>query len=233
MKNENKGYYNDNVINKFLSALNESIAAVKAGELVKVSISNANSKMGAVASVSLLPFLSCPGRCAGTCGAKCYAAKLANLRPNVLKSYANNQALAMYAPDLFWAQVNVAVMAVRYFRFHVSGDILNADYFRRMIETACNNPKTEILVFTKKYELVNAWIDENGSLPANLHILFSGWDNLEPENPHQLPETTVYKTEDEIRDDWKLCGGNCFNCAMRGVGCWNLNHGEKLAFKLH
>lgn len=232
MKKAN-GYYNEKILAKFAEALKEAVEAVKAGELRSVTISNANSKMGAVASVSLLPFLSCPGRCAGTCGAKCYAAKLANLRPAVLKSYARNQALAMYAPEIFWSQVNAAVMAVRYFRFHVSGDILSADYFAHMVEIARNNEKTEILVFTKRYEIVNAWIAENGELPENLHILFSGWNNLEPENPHKLPETNVFKTEEEIRENWKICGGNCFECACRGVGCWQAGKGETVAFKLH
>lgn len=227
------GYYTEKVIGKFTEALREAVQAVKAGEIRTVSISNSNSKMGAVASVSLLPFLTCPARCAETCGAECYAAKLANLRANVMKSWARNTALAMYDPDLFWTQVNAAVMAVRYFRFHVSGDILNADYFARMVEVARNNPKTEILVFTKRYEIVNAWMDENGDLPANLHILFSGWDNLAPINPHSLPETTVFHTEDEIRDNWKLCGGNCFNCACRGVGCWQAGAGDVIAFKKH
>lgn len=230
MKN---GYYNDKVISKFTDAMREASAAVKAGEITTVTISNANSKMGNVASVSLLPYLSCPARCAGTCGAKCYAAKLANLRPSVLQSYAKNQALAMYRPDLFWAQVNVAVMAVRFFRFHVSGDILNADYFNHMVEVARNNERTEILVFTKRYEIANAWIDENGELPANLHILFSGWQNLKPENPNALPETNVFADENEINDNWKICGGNCFNCACRGVGCWQAGKGETVAFKLH
>ena len=82
MKN---GYYNDKVISKFTDAMREASAAVKAGDITTVTISNANSKMGNVASVSLLPYLSCPARCAGTCGAKCYAAKLANLRPSVLQ----------------------------------------------------------------------------------------------------------------------------------------------------
>ena len=227
------GYYNEKILAKFAAAYKEAREAVQAGDVKRVSISNANSKMGAVASVSLLPFLSCPGRCADTCGAKCYAAKLANLRPNVLRSYANNQALAVYAPDLFWQQVNAAVCAVRFFRFHVSGDILNAAYFDKMVETACNNPKTEILVFTKRYEIVNDWISENGQLPENMHILFSGWDNLAPINPHELPETNVFANESEIRDGWKICGGNCFNCACRGLGCWQAGKGETVAFKLH
>ena len=189
--------------------------------------------MGAVASVSLVPFLSCPARCAGTCGAKCYAAKLANLRPNVLRSYAINQALAIHAPAVFWEQVNAAAAAVRYFRFHVSGDLLDYSYFAGMITVALNNPKTEILCFTKRYELVNRWIRENGGIPSNLHILFSAWTNLKPVNPYKLPETNVIPRGTDPLPAWKLCGGNCFSCACRGVGCWQAGAGDTIAFKIH
>ena len=189
--------------------------------------------MGAVSSVSTLPFFTCPALCKDTCGAACYAAKLANLRPSVLKSYAVNTALALHRPDLYWAQVNTAVMAVRYFRFHVSGDIMNYDYFCHMVEVARANDRTEILCFTKRYEIVNQWIDANGELPANLHVLFSGWTNLDPINPHQLPETNVIQRGAEPADNWKICGGNCFNCACRGLGCWNANRGDVVAFHIH
>ena len=232
MKKETKGFYNENTINKFLAALNDAKKEVQAGN-VKVSISNANSKMGNVASVSTLPFLTCPGCCKETCGKKCYAAKLANLRPSVLKSYAMNTAIALYRPIEYWKQVNAAICAVRFFRFHVSGDIMNKAYFHHMIDCAIDNPKTEILVFTKRYDIVNAWIDNGGEIPENMHILFSGWENLAPENPHNFPETNVFKTESDIKEDWKICGGNCFSCACRGVGCWQAGKGETIAFKMH
>ena len=228
-----KGYHSEKIINKFNEALNQAKADVKAGIVTSVNISNGNSKMGAVASVSILPFITCPARCAGTCAEKCYAAKLANLRPAVLKNYANNTALAMLKPDLYWSGIKEAVNGVRFFRFHVSGDIINGVYFGNMVSIAFANPHCEILCFTKRYEIVNKWIEENGVLPENLHILFSGWNNLKPVNPFELPETNVFKTENEIRDNWLICGGNCFNCACRGVGCWQAKAGETVAFKLH
>ena len=227
------GYYNEKTLAKFAEALKTARKAVQEGEDVRVRFSAGNTKMGAVASVSTLPFLTCPASCAGTCGAKCYAAKLANLRPNVLKNYAINTALALLLPEEYWRQIAEYVRGVRYFRFHVSGDIINADYFAHMIECARNNPHAEILCFTKRYDVVNSWIDANGDLPENLHILFSGWQNLTPDNPHSLPETNVFTCEDDFNDDWKVCGGNCFNCACRGVGCWQVGNGETIAFKMH
>lgn len=230
---KNNGYYNDKVMAKFNAAFHDAAEAVKAGEDIRVRISNFNAKMGAVASVSTLPFLTCPARCHGTCGVSCYAAKLANLRPSVLKSYAVNTAIAIYRPDAYWAQVNAAVMAVRFFRFHVSGDIINSEYFARMVEVAENNPATQILAFTKRYEIVNAWISEHGALPSNLHVMFSGWTNLTPDNPHGLPETNIFDADHAPEDNWKLCGGNCFQCAAAGVGCWGAQHGDVIAFRKH
>ena len=233
-KNENvKGYQKPEIIEKFMNEFRKAVEAVKAGNETEVRISHGNSKMGEVASVSTLPYLTCPARCEGTCGVKCYAAKIANLYSNVRYSYAVNTALAMYKPEIYWSGIDMAVKAVRFFRFHVSGDIMNADYFANMVKIAINNPHTEILCFTKRYEIVNSWVDENGEIPSNLHILFSGWNNLETINPHDMPETNVFKTEDEIKENWKICGGNCFNCACRGVGCWQAKTGDTIAFKLH
>ena len=228
-----KGFYNEETLHKFGAALQEAIDRVAAGEDLRVRISNSNSKMGNVASVSTLPFITCPGCCAGTCGAKCYAAKIANLRPSVLKSYAINTAIYLKRPDIYWTSIDLACKAVRYFRFHVSGDIVNKDYFDHMVQTARNNPKTEILCFTKRFDAVNAWIDENGEIPENLHVLFSGWTNLQPENPHNLPETNVIEKGAEPAENWKICGGNCFNCACRGLGCWTAQRGDVVAFPIH
>lgn len=229
------GYFNNKVMNKFNDALQAAQDLVNAGEDLRVRISGKNNKMGEIPSVSLMPYFTCPGRCFGTCAGKCYAAKLANLRPAVLNSYAINTALAALRPDLFWQQVNATLAVSRFFRFHVSGDIMNRDYFARMIDAARNNQHCEILAFTKRYEVVNAWIDENGPLPENLHILFSGWQGLDPINPHNLPITNIFGGKQKIEPaaDWKICGGNCQNCACRGLGCWQAKNGETIAFKLH
>ena len=229
----NKGYYNDKVIAKFNEALREAVEGVKAGKYLTVKFSGGNTKMGAVPSVSTLPFITCPGACKDTCGAKCYAAKLANLRPNVLANYAINTALAIHRPDLYWNHINDFVKGCRFFCFHVSGDIMNAAYFAQMVKIAHQNPHCEFLCFTKRFNVVNGWMDVGGEIPANMHILFSGWTNLTPDNPYGIPETNVFTSEADFNDDWKVCGGNCFNCACRGVGCWQAQKGDTIAFKMH
>lgn len=240
-KNQNvNGYYNEKIIAKFAKALKEAIEAYKADpEKYHVNISRGNRKMGDVPSVSTIPFLSCPSCCKDTCGKKCYAAKIANLYPQVLKAYAMNHAIAICDPNKYFSEIGKAMHGFRYFRYHVSGDILNPAYFESMVQTARENPKCDILVFTKRFSIVNAWIAENGKLPENLHIIFSAWENLIPENPYKLPESlavdfnTADFTIDTLPAGYKMCGGNCFECACYGLGCWQAQSGETVCFKMH
>ena len=58
LKKSVKGFYTDDTLKLFVDELKEAIEAAKAGEDLRVCISNGNSKMGDVASVSLMPFLS-------------------------------------------------------------------------------------------------------------------------------------------------------------------------------
>ena len=238
VKNVN-GYFNNETITKFGKTLAAAREAVKSGKDLKVRISAGNIKMGNVSSVSMVPFFSCPGICKATCGRLCYAAKIANLRPAVLYSYAINQAIAMLRPEIYWQSVDLACKATRFFRFHVSGDILNYNYFENMIKTARNNPETEILCFTKQYKIVNSWIEKNGDLPENMHLLFSAWEEMQPENPYNLPETNIIPKDapdawwDMPDETFSVCGGNCFNCACNNAGCWKAEKGDTILFHVH
>lgn len=226
-------YNSKEIRQKFMDALREAMEEVKSGKVTTVTISKGNVKMGSVPSVSTLPLVTCPAICNGTCAESCYASKIASLRASVLKSYARNTALLMLKPEFYWMDVKRAMMATRFFRFHVSGDIRNAEDFQNIIDACKENGHCQTLVFTKRYDIVNAWIDTNGDLPENLHLLFSGWTNLNPVNPHNLPETNVYEKGETPNDEWLLCGGNCFECGCRGVGCWQAKKGDVIAFEKH
>lgn len=201
-----------------------------------VCISKGNRKMGAIPSVSLPPVITCPKGC--PCAAKCYAAKMCRIYPTVRESYNRNLDILNTDWNGYWDQVRAAVRMAKYFRFHVSGDIPNAAYFKEMVITARNNPGTHILAFTKQYDIVNHYIDTFGELPANLHLIFSMWDNAwnaNIHNPHNLPVSAVIFKGAEWKAEYfdKICGGNCTECACRGVGCWELKKGEHIAFYEH
>jgi hypothetical protein len=197
----------------------------------KISISPGNRKMGAIPSVSLPPIVTCPKNC--PCAAKCYAAKMCRIYPSVKKAYQKNLDILNNDWNMYWAQVKGAAITTRFFRYHVSGDIPNAGYFKEMVITAKQCPGTEFLAFTKQYEIVNNYISIFGDLPKNLHIIFSEWGTQRPENPHDLPTAAVIFKGETPADGWKICGGNCTECACRGVGCWELKKGETIAFYEH
>lgn len=235
MKSVFAGYFTMKTLRKFAVAF-QSAACSLAGKSVSwrdVSISQGNTKMGSVASVSLLPYLTCPQRCQGTCGARCYAAKLAVLRSSVLQAWSRNTVLAREYPFVYWEGVSRAMRTARFFRFHVAGDIPSSRYFSHMVQITRENPNTDVLCFTKRYDVVNDWISAHGALPANLHILFSGWSNLTPNNPYDLPETTVIEKGSAPAPGWKVCPGNCAECAGVGAGCWGASQGDTIAFHIH
>lgn len=196
-----------------------------------VSISTGNRKMGAIPSVSLPPVITCPK--GAPCASKCYAAKLCRIYPSVRNAYTRNLNILNEDWTSYWQQVRAAVAINKYFRFHVSGDIPNAAYFKEMIITARQSPETQILAFTKQYDIVNHYIHVFGDLPANLHVILSEWGSQTPPNPHRLPTAAVIFKGEMPADNWKICGGNCTECACRGVGCWELKKGETIAFYEH
>ncbi len=223
--------------------------------MATVKVSRGNSKLGAIPSVSLPSVKTCRA-CA--CQEKCYAKKLERLRPAVRNAYQHNLDVLNDDPQIYWREVEAAIMMSRFFRFHVSGDIPNTDYFAKMVEVANRNPHCEILCFTKKYEIVNDYIYDTYQdivfvttahpvffnlyenvamvvLPKNLHIVFSGWTGLTMKNPYELPEAHVrYRDKTTTaREDAIECGGNCTECAQTDGGCWSLKKGQQVVFNEH
>lgn len=200
--------------------------------MATVKISSGNSKMGSVPSVSLPSIKTCR-QCA--CQRKCYAQKLERLRPAVRNAYQHNLEVLINEPETYWREVEASVMMSRFFRFHVSGDIPTAEYLENMVAVAGRNSHCEILCFTKRYEMVNEFIEQNGELPSNLHMIFSGWIGLDMVNPFSLPEAHVRYRDGSTTacDNAVECGGNCTECAMIDGGCWNLQKGQQVVFNEH
>ena len=193
-----------------------------------ISISPGNRKMGQIPSISLPPITTCPSGV--PCARKCYAARMCRTRKTVREAYERNLEIYNESPAAYFAAVKAAAAVTRYFRWHVSGDILGAEYLQGMIETAKALPGTQFLAFTKNYKVVNAYA---GSFPENLHLILSTWGSWVPDNPHNLPTAAVIFRHNEPQPGWKVCGGNCTECACRGVGCWELKPGETIAFYEH
>lgn len=196
-----------------------------------VSISKGNSKMGAIPSVSLPACITCNPN--APCFKLCYAAKITRLYKTVKTAYENNLNILKENPALYWEHVKQGAQMARYFRYHVSGDIPNADYFVQMVKLAKQLPNTNFLAFSKQYYIINQFLSDGGVIPSNLKVIFSNWGAWKCENPYRLPECEIILKGSEPAPDWKICGGNCTECACRGIGCWELKNGETIAIYQH
>ena len=196
-----------------------------------VSISKGNAKMGAIPSVSLPSCVTCnPG---APCFKECYARRIEYRYKESRNAYARNYDIYQNNPAAYWLQIRAAAIMTRYFRYHVSGDIPNAGYFAEMIKTAEMLPGTNFLAFTKQYNIVNEYLNGGGKIPKNLKVIFSNWGAWKCDNPHLLPVCEVIFKDDTPAKNWKICGGNCTECACRGIGCWELKKGDTIAIYKH
>lgn len=199
----------------------------------QISVSNGNMKMGQIPSISLPAVKTCAKGV--PCAKKCYALRMEKRYKNTHNAYERNLRIFEENPQVFEIQATAAAMLQRYFRWHVSGDILNTEYLLMMIRIAKNCPNTEFLAFTKKYDIVNEYIENNGVLPKNLKIIFSVWQDFDYKNPYNLPTAHVFYKDGTTTatENTYVCGGNCTECLCRGVGCWQLKNGESIAFYEH
>ena len=191
-------------------------------EDIKMAISKGNRKIGRVMNVSLPPLLSC-ANCSG-CSKLCYDIKACLQYPDtVIDARMRNLAILQKDREEYFRRINDAISRRRlhkFFRWHVAGDIIDADYFARMVKIARRHPDFKFWTYTKNYAVVNRWVDENGrdALPANLSVMFSEWRGMPMDNPHGFPEFRVV-FKDETPPAGFYCPGNCDVCKEINRGC--------------
>ena len=189
---------------------------------LSVKVSKGNEKMGAIKSVSLPPVVTC--RQGAPCIKSCYARRLLRY-PNVRNAYQSNLDAYNVTPWLYFEQITDAAIDEDFFRWHVSGDIPSMAYFRHMCGVAQVCENTKFLCFTKKYEIVNEFISQGGTVPDNLIIIFSVWEGLKLENPYDFPTAVVIPKEDSGKY-YNECTGNCLECAKDDRLCWSFSCGN-------
>ena len=197
-----------------------------------VCISAGNRKIGRIWNVSILPIFSCGNckRCAGIC----YDIKANVQYGNVLNARARNYVLARYNMPEFFRQIGAFLSNYRgknkFFRFHVCGEILNYEYFARLVETARNHPDWFFYTYTKMYGIVNSYIaaniHETHPIPTNFVIMFSEWDGVEMDNPYNMPTFSCKLKGGNVNhpaeyfDTLYKCPGNCDVCKAARRGCF-------------
>lgn len=189
---------------------------------IKMCISDGNTKIGRVMNVSNMPILSC-GNCK-ECMFLCYDIKACNQYPNtVIDARMRNLVILQRDRDEYFRRIEEKInrrKKNKYFRWHVAGDILDLDYFDRMVGIADRHPEFVFWTYTKMYGIVNEWtcVNYNREIPRNLHIMFSEWRGMPMDNPFHFPEFRVV-FKNEAKPDGFYCPGNCDICKKINRGC--------------
>lgn len=194
---------------------------------IAMCISSGNRKIGKVMNVSLMPIMTC-GNCK-ECKHFCYDIKACFQYPGtVIDARIRNTSILFRNREEYFARIEKKIShrkANKFFRWHVAGDIIDSDYFDRMVSIAIAHPDFVFWTYTKMYVIVNDWIASHGALPTNLHVMFSEWDGIELDNPYNMPIFTCKMPGGNINHDDSFfnglfkCPGNCDICKRDCRGC--------------
>lgn len=200
-----------------------------------MKISLTNSKLGDKIPSLNLPTTVC--RANAPCKKGCYAMKGNWLFKNVVTSLQSNLDHFLADSKGFFDEIidfiNNGDVVYKFFRWFSSGDIVNETFLNGMIRVAKKCKQTKFLCFTKKYELINEYLNV-AELPKNLKIVLSAWDkDFKVENPHNLPMTYInFKDQTKNADIPEFaipCVGTCSKCKA----CWSLKKGQSVYFNQH
>lgn len=202
---------------------------------VHIKLQQGNSKTGKNCwTVSLIPIADCKN-CSG-CKKECYDIINVCFQPAVQNDRARNSAVHKADIKRFWNEVELQVICnyVTELRINVGGDLIYEDFFY-INEIAKRNPKTDILFFTKTYDDINKFLDEN-EFESNVHAIMSAWEGMEMENPHNMPTSHVLYVDGKTTAPEFgaiYCGGNCSECHFNSDGCFSLKNGQAVIFPAH
>ena len=192
-------------------------------EDIALCISDGNKKIGRVLNVSLPPIKTCPN--CKECMFYCYDVKACLQYPNtVIDARIRNYTILKKDRKLYFETIEKAIAKRRtnkYFRWHVSGDIVDIDYLENMIEIAKRHSDFIFWTYTKNYKVVNEYCEQYGkeSIPKNLSIMFSEWVGLKMENPYKFAEFKFVPKDTEDKPKGFYCLGNCDLCKAKKLGC--------------
>jgi len=205
---------------------------------MKLHLSKSNTKIGATYSVSLTPVTSCrPGI---PCARRCYARRLRAGRPSCQRAWGDNLKLAQQRPWLYFGGI-IRVLKrkqLKFFRWHVAGDILDVPYWRGMCWVTRETSGTQHLCFSKRWDLLTPGLLK--LRPRNLTLVWSMWPGL-PGPPDRRPRAWYWDIKDqdsrmpEPRDSRRVfvCQGNCVTCAAGTRWCWTMGSNQHVILPAH
>ena len=204
---------------------------------IHVKLQKGNSKTGVNCwTVSFIPIADCPN--CSQCKSFCYDIINVCFQPKVKTDRARNSAIHKDDINRFWEEVSMGIKlnSVTELRLCVGGDLSKED-FPYVNKIARENPRCDILFFTKTYDGINEFLDHN-EYPSNVHPIMSACENMEMDNRHNLPTAHILFADGRTTAPEYgaiLCQGNCSTCHynIKNRGCWELKKGEAVVFPAH
>lgn len=189
-------------------------------------ISEGNSKMGNVYSISTLPVLTCNPNV--PCSSEgCYAIKLYKRFKVVSNTWEENTntILEENVDTIVSAIVSaINLYNIKLFRWNVGGDFHLKNYFEIAIKVAEQCPSCKFLAFTKCYNLIDT------IRPSNFNLIVSVWKDY-GSNINSPNVGYAYYNDGtcSIPLDAVECSGMCDKC----MKCFDLRPNQKVYFNKH
>ena len=161
---------------------------------MQISLAKGNSKLGkGVYALNLMPgskplstkdkgqLTNVVGTCSGCCdGCEnfCYAVRDARRYHNtVIPSVGKNTVIMRHDMDGGFKQVKEKLIEnkAKVLRWHSSGEIMNYNYLLHMVKLAVELPDVQFYFYTKRFGLIEKYLNECGELPENLVCNISEW----------------------------------------------------------
>ena len=230
------------------AANNKNYVTMKSVDDYFFHIAEGNSKTGEKCiNCNLSIENSCDHTCECYKDGKCYAEGGCYLYGDNQAGYTENSKFVLNHTNkeiiAAW-QIAADFYGYKHWRYFTCGDIPFYRFIDCMVAFAKKNPDITFWSYTKKYALVNKWIDNNGPLPENLTIIFSHWLNNDGtffpmNNRHNLPTSEFIPFGQEKLADKVThicpCSDPTVNvtCLTCDHACYSLKPGESMALLEH
>ena len=136
----------------------------------KLHITKGSGKMDGMVSINTYatsnPFCQKMAKTNSVCG-KCYAQRYEGIRKSLEKPFEAN-AEVLKSPDYIPEEIYHRIV-----RLHSFGELHNVTHFRNFVKLAFVNPETTFTLWTKRKNIVQAYIKKGGIIPSNLIMIFS------------------------------------------------------------
>ena len=100
---------------------------------------------------------------------KCYSFTTLNFRKTMIPLLENNSKL-LSESIIHWD--NLPRIFDLYFRFSSHGELINMNHLQNLINICLKNPKTSFTLWSKRFDLIKKFFDENKK-PDNLILIYS------------------------------------------------------------